>query len=850
MIDTGRLLADLTRLRSDLEDDLRGRCGERPDLEASLQQEYRRAVGRERTADIYDSWREECLTQVAVAWILGCVFVRFLEDNALVDPPRLSGPGDRRTRALDEHNLYFRAHPTDTDREYLLQVFRAVAALPVAGQLFDERHNPLWSVDAEMLSGDAATRLLRLWQRIDPDSGALAHDFTDRAWDTRFLGDLYQDLTESIGITSFTLEDDIYLLSVDAVRRRALPADQIREMVAGETIRDWGRQTREYAAFPYDNDFQPISDDLDHPVLKYLWPARSNLANNRMFGGKTKIQTGLEWYEYGRLTREKLRTPLSITFADVATQNHFVLDRGGRVFKRTAPVIKLAAETDEDQHLGLLGQLNSSTACFWMKQVFHNKGGGGIGGGLASERWEQFHAFDATKLREFPVQNVRSLNLARELDALAQKLIRTLPAALVAAGPQSAAFLQAARTRALEIRQQMVALQEELDWCCYRHYGVTEDELCIASEHAPAIRLGERAFEIVLARRIAAGEVETKWFERHGSTATTEIPTHWPPTYQELVRRRIRAIEKNANIALIEQPEYKRRWNDEPWETQQERALRGWLLDRLEAPSLWSELRLTTTAALADRMREDAEFLQVAELHTGRPDFDVAKLVAGLVEEQSVPLLSVLRYKPSGLRKREAWERTWDLQRREDAVDARTKLPSADPEHLTPEQAATLKATEIGTIPVPPRYASADFRKAVWWRLRGKLDVPKERFVSLPYCEREADPSLVIGWAGWNALEQSRAVAAYFHQMREQEGWTVERLTPLLAVLLDLLPWVRQYHNAPDAEFDTGMGDYFEGFIDEEARALSLTHEAVRAWAPPAGRARRGDRRRSSNSGA
>ena len=72
--------------------------------------------------------------------------------------------------------------------------------------------------------------------------------------------------------------------------------------------------------------------------------------------------------------------------------------------------------------------------------------------------------------------------------------------------------------------------------------------------------------------------------------------------------------------------------------------------------------------------------------------------------------------------------------------------------------------------------------------------------------------------------------------MREQEGWTAERLTPLLAALLELLPWVRQYHNAPDPEFGVGMGDYFEGFIDEEARALSLTHESIRAWAPPEGR--------------
>ena len=202
MIDTARLLADLTCLRADLEDDLRGRCADDPELDAFLQGEHRRATTRERTAETYESWREEHLTQVAVAWILGCGFVRFLEDNVLVDPPRLCGPGDRRKRALDEHNLYFRAHPTDSDREYLLHVFRAVATLPVAGQLFDEEHNPIWSLEQpgrefRAPSGDAATRLLGLWQRIDPDSGALAHDFTDPAWDTRFLGDLYQDLSES-----------------------------------------------------------------------------------------------------------------------------------------------------------------------------------------------------------------------------------------------------------------------------------------------------------------------------------------------------------------------------------------------------------------------------------------------------------------------------------------------------------------------------------------------------------------------------------------------------------------------------------------------------------------------------
>ena len=220
--------------------------------------------------------------------------------------------------------------------------------------------------------------------------------------------------------------------------------------------------------------------------------------------------------------------------------------------------------------------------------------------------------------------------------------------------------------------------------------------------------------------------------------------------------------------------------------------------------------------------------------------------MARLVEDESVPLLPVLRYKPSGLRKRAAWERTWELQRKEDVIDARAALPADDPGRLTPEAAAALKATEVGAVPVPPRYTAADFRKSGWWGLRGKLDVPKERFVSLPGCEHDADRSLVVGWAGWDALEQSRAVAGYFNRMREREDWTAERLAPLLAALLELLPWVRQYHNAPDPDFDVGMGDYFEAFIDDEARALSLTRDALRDWAPPGGGTGPGRRRRAT----
>jgi len=77
--------------------------------------------------------------------------------------------------------------------------------------------------------------------------------------------------------------------------------------------------------------------------------------------------------EWSRFQRERYTAPFKITFAFVATHNHFVLDRGGKVFKQSAPIIQLPETATEDDHYALLAYLNSSTACFWMKQVCHNK---------------------------------------------------------------------------------------------------------------------------------------------------------------------------------------------------------------------------------------------------------------------------------------------------------------------------------------------------------------------------------------------------------------------------------------------------------------------------------------------
>jgi hypothetical protein len=1204
MIDARRLLDDLQPLRRHLEDDLRERSEQVPELGQRLRDEWQAARQRERTAQTYEAWRDDTLAQAAVMWLLACVFVRFLEDNALVDMPRLSGPNEKLQLARDQRTLYFQAHPHASDRDYLYDVFGALAALPAAAPLFDRRHNPIWETG---ISGDAATLVIDFWQRIDAGTGALVHDFTDSEWQTRFLGDLYQDLSESarkkyallqtpdfvlqfildrtltpaiqefgfrevrlidpacgsghfllaaferlvrlyaqqepggnpreqsqralaqvsgvdlnpfavaiarfrlllaalrastvtrlvdapaftmelaagdsllhgprpgdqglrqtyldpeadplahvyatedaddlklimgrryhvvvgnppyitpkdaalnqayrsrfgschmkysLGVpfterlfdlalepasgdsapagyvgmitansfmkrefgkklieeyvprwdlthvidtsgayipghgtptvilfgrhrkpTSLTVravlgikgepttpddpaqglvwraivdqsdrpgsssdfvsvseasrekfhrhpwglggggaaelkeaieaaaskslgtlcdsigfgailgEDDAFGRAVGAPALASLPSELKRPLVEGDLVRDWSLRSRTEVLFPYSPSIELVNEDV---VSERLWPLRTVLRNRADFSKKTYAEAGRPYWEYHQIPVDKNRTALAIAFAFVATHNHFVLDRGGKVFNRSAPIIKLPPGGTEDDHLGLVGILNSSTACFWMKQTFHNKGStvDERGARQRTMPFEDFFEFTGTGLQSFPVPQESCLQVARERDALGSTLAEKVPR--TAKAFEVHALLSQQWTATVE---RMIGLQEEIDWKCYGLYGLT-DSAPVTSGAVPRVALGQRAFEIAMARRMASGELKSAWFERHGSTPTTDIPSDWPESYRQVVNQRVKVIESSAEIALVEQPEYKRRWNVEPWPEQLERAQRAWLLDRLESSRYWADIAPTSVARLADVARQDDEFMRVAALYRGQDSFDVSALIAELVESAAVPFLPVLRYRPSGLRKRELWERTWELQRAEDAVDARVGFPEGDPLRLTVDEAAAKKQEEIGDIPVPPKYISADFANGVFWQLRGKLDVPKERFITYPHCERDADRTAVIAWAAWDHLQQAKALATYYVQMNESEGWNRERLTPLLAGLLELLPWILQWHNDVDPEYGQRMGEYYAGFVDEEARALGLMRETIRAWTPPAAASRR--RARSS----
>ena len=593
-------------------------------------------------------------------------------------------------------------------------------------------------------------------------------------------------------------------------------------LVEGERVRDWGPiADAQSAAWTYDEQLKVLDINELGTLGRWLTAYKSVLDSRKRFG-VPMVERGFRWYEWQELYASKLTSPFTISFPFVATHNHFVLDRGGKVFNRTAPVIKLPDGTSVEEHLQLLGVLNSSVACFWLKQNCFNKGNGGIGGGIGDEDWEPRYEFTGTTLQDFPLPTKTPAQRPKLLDQLAQQVQHNSPAELARRQTPTVAALENARADSIRLRGLMVAHQEELDWDYYRIYGLIEDDL-IYDGDIPEIALGERAFEIALARRMKDGE-ETAWFERHGSTPITEMPGHLPADYRDLLQRRLDAIESNPHIRLLEKPEYKRRWGTEAWDKQVESALRGWLLDRLEDRSLWYDRdgRPTTqsVAQLADILDRDEEFRRTLRLWAGDPNIATGVALAKLLADEAVPFLAAYRYKSSGLEKREAWVETWAIQRREDAGE---KLGAP--------------------IPVPPKYKPTDFAKGSYWSHRGKLDVPKERFISYPSAGRDSDSTELLGWAGWDHADQALALASLVSQ-RIEEGRDTARLIPLLAGLRELLPWVRQWHNKIDPEYGESVADTIDDELTARLNEHHLTVIDLTSWRPEP--ARGGRRTRTS----
>ncbi|MFK0216231.1 BREX-2 system adenine-specific DNA-methyltransferase PglX [Streptomyces sp. NPDC090298] len=622
--------------------------------------------------------------------------------------------------------------------------------------------------------------------------------------------------------------DAAFVRPLHCIHRGEVNASFVRGFLTGRSVRDWSAVSSDGILYPY------ASDAPSGLLERELWPWRSLLAARRTFKGDM-ADAGLEWWEYMQHTESAYETPLSITFAFKASHNHFSLDRGGNVFNRHAPVIKLPPDSDLRAHYSLLAVLNSSASCFLMREAAQHQGGGSAG-----YPWSWTMEFTGGIVQNLSVPHGSFAFFGEELDALSSSLRSHEPSSVLDSGTSSRSRMQTAQVEYEKTRASMIALQEELDWVVYGAHGLL-DHADIARTSLPAgieppgVTLGQRAFEIALARKEAGGEISSGWLERKGAIRTTEIPGYWPDQYKAVVQARIEIINSRRDVALIERPECKRRWETIEWRDREKEALKSWLLDACERQDLWFHVRdgfrsprTLSVNQLADALSGRPEVSAVAELyaeHLGSRDISLAGVLADVLASEHVPYLAALRYTESGLRKYAQWCDVWVRQRRENGVDGAP-----------------------GHISVPPEYVNSgsrvDFLKTSYWSHRGKLDVPKERFISYPGASPDSDTTILLGWAGWDHKDQVQALVNVINDRTEQAGWDTPRLTPLIAGIQELMPWVHQWHGEHDEEWGGTPSEEYQAYLDEQRAKLGLSAEDLTNWRPEkkkGGRAKKAD---------
>lgn len=618
-------------------------------------------------------------------------------------------------------------------------------------------------------------------------------------------GSLSDKISGNVGFASFPGSDDSFIAPQHELIRTIGNQNLVRPLITGGMIREWQIRSSTCAFVPYNSDGTPIPLSASSPWYRRQWPLRTILGGTVGFDKQSKADTGTGWWEWYRWVPARYATSLTITYAEVATHNHFALDRGGNAFKQTAPVIKLHPDAGDQVHAELLAALNSSVACFWLKQNCKPKGG------AADIPWLRTYQFNGKNVQRIPLPKTLPTDLGIRALEISQALKRLSPEELIAQSTTvDLGAIENARKEYYQKLYELVAVQEEIDWALYRSFDLVDSGF-LFSGALPEVRPGERPFEISLVQRDLPTAVDAAWFKEHGRTPILDIPERWPIEYQKTVERRLRIINSDPMLSLLERSDYKRRWAIEPWEIQLREALRNWLLDRLEDRALWFDKSgrptIKSIAQIADIVSRDGRLMEVLRAWSGTKDVNVVSAITSLVTDNSVPYLAAYRLKETGVEKKSVWERTWSLQRHAD------------------------ENGDLELIPMPPKYVSGDFVKLSYWHARGELDIPKERFILYPDAGRSTDPTLLLGWAGWNHAEQFLALATIQDQ-RQSEGEVEGKFVPLVAGMNELLFWVQQWHQEVDPLYGTSMAAFCAEQLEQRRTALGLSTDQLTAWRP------------------
>jgi hypothetical protein len=640
-------------------------------------------------------------------------------------------------------------------------------------------------------------------------------------------------VAKSVGVDAITRASDLLEITRATYRRLGVEMDVLLPYVNGDIVRNWAFQgVGIHIPVPYSRESWELWNNLDSSpgLTRFLWPHRSWMAIRFVSGGTRLTDVGRPYWAIPQLPVEKHRNARRIAWGFVATHNHFVLDRETRLFKQSAPIITTPGDEAEDQ--ALLGFLNSSTVAFWCRLVMFPKGGDQVGEGarLSKTPWQDRLEYAGNLLQQLPVPKLEELRdklldlvvaAERTVNDIAEHAPEKVVAATIRKTPTLAA-LRDARTKGLaeraRLRGVLISLQEEMDWRVYGLFGLPT----VVAPSVDAVRVpieaSHRPFEVRLAREAGRDISASEWFRVHRRTPPWDVDG----PLLDLYRQRLRLLDDPENgkqLRLLETPVTKRRWSPSDDAQAFSDAVRTWLLERIETAfreQTTSELR--TARQLALELGRDPAVAAAHELLTEESGLDLVKLISDLVDGEGVPFFAGYRYAETGMEKRASWEETWRLQRLEDEGK------------LAPE----LKRLNLKAIPVPDKYGPKDFLRH-YWSLRGKLDVPKERFVTVSGGNTDEDTTPLVGWAGWDHLQVAQALSGVYQRRKSEDGWQKDRLVPLLAGIDERVPWLLQWHNEPSAAFGgMKLGEFFRDFVAGEAHGLGVAVGDLRTWTPPA----------------
>jgi len=490
---------------------------------------------------------------------------------------------------------------------------RGVAILPGGGDLrTPPEDSPLWLAismhhdqpgytDARISVCDRTRASMGRWPWILDASV----ESTKKAIEANSESSLVTFLSGNIGYGCVTRADEVYFIPTHLLRSSKQSANHVLPFTVGDEVRNWSHTSQGYALFPYSEHLKSANMANSSALRNYLSPFRHHL-EERVAYGKTQLERGLEWFEYSMLFSERMRQNPLVCFADITTHNHYTVFDHRRIFKDTSPVFALDSETATDLVVGLL---NSSSALFWLKQVCFNKGAG------EDEERDRFE-YLTNKVEKLPVPQPvgealkeRSKPLSEKLTvlskacwergqqmpSLALKKLFEKPgeayhdwnSSLPGHVPPNKALgkpfgtsteLREAFERAQSLRErlraEMIALQEEMDWLVYAAYGLLPEDHPAVGAHGDAPSVAavspppneQRRSETDATAPLDREHRPFRLWAAGGDFDRTLnlVPSDWPESRKKLWEARLAAIRDNEHIRRIEQPVYKRRW-DEQW---------------------------------------------------------------------------------------------------------------------------------------------------------------------------------------------------------------------------------------------------------------------------------------------